>query len=285
MAGFKYGFKSIAVAKEHGKRAAIDYGKKGREFILQHLKRIEQKTGHKPFYFLDNMTRLATIDENKSTDWNPFINWGVDLKNDGYSGLFVHHANKGNDTKGSSGSSTIGRLLDTSIALRKLDPDYRFPMRGSKNLQSSIFFDKSRGFGGSEWSKKRIITMDEFGLWKHYPYLRQISFEILKLHEQGLSQHQIRDMAKNKEIGEEGKPPLSWQSVDRLYLELKQLKIIVEERETGCWSCKQPISTDTDGSCDVCINGIPCSNCGKCTRKCEEKKLKNKYYENHETPY
>ena len=285
MAGFKYGFKSIAVAKEHGKKAAVDYGIKGREFILQHLKRIEQKTGHKPFYFLDNMTRLATIDENKSTDWNPFINWGVDLKNDGYSGLFVHHANKGNDTKGSSGSSTIGRLLDTSIALRKLDPDYRFPMRGSKNLQSSIFFDKSRGFGGSEWSKKRIITMDEFGLWKHYPYLRQISFEILKLHEQGLSQHQIRDMAKNKEIGEEGKPPLSWQSVDRLYLELKQLKIIVEERETGCWSCKQPISTDTDGSCDVCINGIPCSNCGKCTQKCEEKKLKNKYYENHETPY
>ena len=89
-------------------------------------------------------------------------------------------------------------------------------------------------------------------------------------------------MAKNKEIGD---PPLSAPSVDRLYLELKQLKIIVEERETGCWSCKQPISTDTDGSCDVCINGIPCSNCGKCTRVCEEKKLKKKYYENHETPY
>ena len=64
MAGFKYGFKSIAVAKEHGKKAAEDYGRKGREFILQHLKRIEEKTGHKPFYFLDNMTRLATIDEN-----------------------------------------------------------------------------------------------------------------------------------------------------------------------------------------------------------------------------
>ncbi len=269
MAGFKYGFKSIAVAKEHGKRAAIDYGKKGREFILQHLKRIEKRTGQKPFYFLDNMTRLSTIDENKATDWNPFINWGVDLKNDGFSGLFVHHANKGSDTKGSSGSSTIGRLLDTSIALRKLDPDYRFDIKGDKSLQTSIFFDKSRGFGGSQWSKKRIITMDENGIWKHYPYLPQVAFQILKLHTQGLSQQQIRDMAKNKEIGE---PPLSASSVDRYYLELVNLGLI--SRSTVCWNCRKEISTDADGNCPKCKSGIPCSNCGKCY--CENPKRKKR---------
>ena len=269
MAGFKYGFKDVAVARENGKRAAIDYGKKGRRFILEHLKRIEKKTGQKPFYFLDNMTRLASIDENKATDWNPFINWGVDLKNDGYSGLFVHHANKGNDTKGSSGSSTIGRLLDTSIALRKLDPDYRFDIKGDKSLQSSIFFDKSRGFGGSQWSKKRIITMDENGIWKHYPYLPQVAFEILKLHTQGLSQQQIRDMARNKEIGE---PPLSAPSVDRYYLELVNLGLI--NRSTVCWNCRKEISTDADGNCPKCKSGIPCSNCGKCY--CENPKKKKR---------
>ena len=269
MAGFKYGFKDVAVARENGKRAAIDYGKKGRRFILEHLKRIEKKTGQKPFYFLDNMTRLASIDENKATDWNPFINWGVDLKNDGYSGLFVHHANKGNDTKGSSGSSTIGRLLDTSIALRKLDPDYRFDIKGDKSLQSSIFFDKSRGFGGSKWSKKRIITMDENGIWKHYPYLPQVAFQILKLHTQGLSQQQIRDMARNKEIGE---PPLSAPSVDRYYLELVNLGLI--SRSTVCWNCRKEISTDADGNCPKCKSGIPCSNCGKCY--CENPKKKKR---------
>ena len=286
MAGFKYGFQSIAVAKEHGKKAAIDYGRKGREYVLNILKKIEQRTGQKPFYFLDNMTRLATIDENKAQDWNPFINWGVDLKNEGYAGLFVHHANKGNDKSGSSGSSTIGRLLDTSIALKKLDPDYRFDMKGNKNLQSSIFFDKSRGFGGSEWTKKRIITMDEFGMWKHYPYLKQVSFEILKLHDQGLSQNQIRDMAKNKEIGD---PPLSAPSVDRLYLELVHLKIIKKDRQSFCWKCKKEISHSAHERCQKCNYGIICNHiddktgqeCGAC-HCMNPKKKKN---ENNKNPY
>ena len=72
---------------------------------------------------------------------------GIDWKNKGYAGAFVHHANKGNgdNNKGSSGSSFIGRLLDTSINLTKLEEDYRFDMKGNKNLQSSIRFDKSRG--------------------------------------------------------------------------------------------------------------------------------------------
>ena len=71
------------------------------------------------------MSRLATFDENKQPDWEPFINWGIDLKNKGIPGCFLHHANKG-EGKGSSGSSFIGRLLDTSIQLTKLEDDYRF---------------------------------------------------------------------------------------------------------------------------------------------------------------
>ena len=287
-AGFKYGFKSIAVAKEHGKKAAEDYGRRGREFIESWLNKIEQKTGVKPFYFLDNMTRLATIDENKQTDWNPFLNWGTDLKHKGFSGMFVHHANKGKENKGSSGSSAIGRLLDTSIKLEGLDREYRFDIPGRKNLQSSIEFDKSRGFGGSEWSKKRIITMDENGTWKHYPYLKQVSFEILKLHKQGLTQQQIRNM--HKEIGN---PPLSSSSVDRYYKQLVELNLIEtknvpgqtepitnrKKREAHCWSCKQPISHDSDERCQKCGYGIICLNetdegetCGKC--HCENPKRK-----------
>ena len=44
----------------------------------------------------------------------------IDLKNKGIPGCFLHHANKG-EGKGSSGSSYIGRLLDTSIQLTKLE--------------------------------------------------------------------------------------------------------------------------------------------------------------------
>ena len=280
LAGFKYGFKSVAVAKAHGKDAAKDYGRKGREFIQNLLCKIEKRTGQKPFYFLDNMSRLATIDENKQPDWEPFINWGIDWKNKGYAGAFVHHANKGNGdkNKGSSGSSFIGRLLDTSIELTKLEEDYRFDMKGNKNLQSSIRFDKSRGFGGSKWASKRIITMNEDGQWKEYPYLKQIYFEVLKLHQQGYSQKEIREMAKDQMVVDKYDKAYSSSHVDKMYKELQLLKLITVERERGCWNCKQPISTDEDGSCDDCGTGIPCSKCGKCTQKCEERKIKKRKY-------
>jgi hypothetical protein len=41
--GFKYGFKSVAVAKEHGKKASEDYGRRGREFIESLLYKIEKR--------------------------------------------------------------------------------------------------------------------------------------------------------------------------------------------------------------------------------------------------
>jgi hypothetical protein len=113
--------------------------------------------------------------------------------------------------------------------------------------------------------------MNEGGEWKHYPYLKQDSFEILKLHKQGLTQQEIREMANNKEIGT---PPLSAPSVDRKYLELVKLQLIEKKRETRCWNCKAEISTDEDGSCEKCGTGIPCSECGKCI--CERPKQKNK---------
>ena len=145
-------------------------------------------------------------------------------------------------------------------------------MPGDKNLQSSIEFDKSRGFGGSKWTRKRIITFNEDGEWSHYPFLKQVSFEILNLHEQGLTQEEIRQMAKDKEVRDGSDTPYSASSVDRLYLELVREGLINKKRETRCWSCKQPISTDEDGSCEKCKTGIPCSNCGKCI--CEKPKKK-----------
>jgi len=262
-AGFQYGFKSIAVAKAHGKDAAKDYGRKGREILLDLFMKIKQRTGKAPFYFLDNMSRLATFDENKQPDWEPFINWGIDLKNKGIPGCFLHHANKG-EGKGSSGSSYIGRLLDTSIQLTKLEDDYRFKMPGNKNLQSSIRFDKSRGFGGSSWASKRILTMDENGQWRHYPYLKQISFVILGLAEQGHTQEEIRAMAKEQMVRDMNDNAYSPSHVDKLYKELVSLKLIEKKRSTVCWDCREPISTEADGSCEKCNTGIPCSNCGKC---------------------
>jgi hypothetical protein len=129
-----------------------------------------------------------------------------------------------------------------------------------------------------------MITMNEDGEWKHYPFLKQISFEILRLSEQGLTQEEIREMAKNKEVRDGSDAAYSASSVDRLYLELVKEGLIVKKRSTHCWSCKQPISTTADEICGTCKTGIICNNvndktgkeCGKCI--CEKpKKKKSKY--------
>ena len=112
--------------------------------------------------------------------------------------------------------------------------------------------------------------MNEDGEWKHYPYLKQISFVILQLHQQGLTQSEIREMAKNKEIKDEQGTTYPQSTVDRLYLELVKLQLIKKNRNTRCWDCGTSISTDADGSCSKCKTGIPCGNCGSCI--CEKPK-------------
>ena len=185
MHGFKYGFDPIAVSRNLSDKDAIDYGKAGRELIEKLVKRVEKETGVKPFFFLDNVTALADIDENRAQDWTPLIQWTTHMKSKGYSNCFMHHANKSTGT--SSGSGAKERLLDTSIKFEKLMPDQRFEMPGYKNLQCRVKFTKSRNFGGGQWDKPFILTMDEHGKWSKYPNLVKDDFIIIELFKAGIS--------------------------------------------------------------------------------------------------
>jgi hypothetical protein len=71
-------------------------------------------------------------------------------------------------------------------------------------------------------------------------------------------------MAKEQMVRDMNDNPYSPSHVDKLYKELVSLKLIEKKRSTVCWNCKEPISTEADGSCEKCNTGIPCSNCGKC---------------------
>ena len=192
-AGFKYGFDPIAVSRNLSDPEAKDYGRRGRELIANLIRRIEQKTGHKPFFFLDNITALADIDENRAPDWKPLIAWLIQEKNKGFPNCFVHHSNKQTAKGGSSGSNAKERLLDTSMAFEKLDEKHRFQMIGNKNVQCSVSFDKSRNFGGSGWDKTFILTMTEEGLWTKYPMLDQNDFTIIEGHKKGLSPKDMKE--------------------------------------------------------------------------------------------
>jgi|TARA_R100000093_G_scaffold68427_1_gene40073 hypothetical protein len=187
MHGFKYGFDPIAVSRNLSDKDAIDYGIQGRKFIENWVQRIEKQTGVKPFFILDNITALADIDENRAQDWTPLIQWITHMKSKGYSNCFDHHANKQPGGKSSSGSGAKERLLDTSIKFEKLMPDQRFEMPGQKNLQCRVSFTKSRNFGGGQWDKPFLLTMNEDGKFTKYPDLTKDDFAIIDLWKQKIS--------------------------------------------------------------------------------------------------
>ena len=163
------------------------------EYISNLIRRIEKKTGVKPFFFLDNITALADIDENRAPDWKPLIDWLIQEKNRGFPNSFTHHSNKQTSKGGSSGSNAKERLLDTSMAFEKLDEKHRFQIIGNKSVQCSVSFDKSRNFGGSGWDKTFILTMNEEGLWTKYPMLDQYDFKIIEGANRGLSAADIKE--------------------------------------------------------------------------------------------
>ena len=219
MAGFKYGFDPIAVARNLSNTDAQDYGRKGRKLIENWLRGIEKKTGHKPFLFLDNIQALADIDENRASDWTPLLQWTNHLKHKGYPNCFMHHANKSTGT--SSGSSAKERMLDTSISFTKLNPEERLDMPGLKNLQTRVKFDKARNFGGGKWDLPFILTMDENGKFTKYPNLTKDDFKIIKLHKEG---NTVKEMTASKELN------IAEKTIYKKLKRLKDMEVIKDDK-------------------------------------------------------
>jgi hypothetical protein len=213
MAGFKYGFSPIAVSANLSNPDAADYGKRGREYISSWVRRIERKTGVKPFFFLDNITMLTSFDENRAQDWSPLMKWLIHEKNNGFANCFIHHPNKSTLKGGSSGSNAKERLLDTSIALEKLDHKHRFALGGNKNVQCKVSFDKGRNFAGSDWDKEFMLTMTEEGKWTKYPMLDKYDFLIIEGHNRGLSVDDMKEEFDDLKL-----------AVKTIYKRLKKLK-------------------------------------------------------------
>ena len=175
--GHKYGFDKLAISNEED--AAI----KGRLKIENTLNKIKERLGKFPILFLDNISALTAIDENKATDWSSLMMWLMNLKTRGIITIFFHHTGKSTGT--ASGSNMAQRLIDTHIILKKLPENYRFNMQG-KNVQCSISFDKFRNFGG-EQAKSFILTCSDQGNWKKYPLLDQKDFKIIECLEKGMT--------------------------------------------------------------------------------------------------
>ena len=175
--GHKYGFDKLAISNEE------DEAIKGRLKIENTLNKIKERLGKFPILFLDNISALTAIDENKATDWSSLMMWLMNLKTRGIITIFFHHTGKSTGT--ASGSNMAQRLIDTHIILKKLPENYRFNMQG-RNVQCSISFDKFRNFGG-EQAKSFLLTCSDQGNWKKYPMLDQKDFKIIECLEKGMT--------------------------------------------------------------------------------------------------
>lgn len=143
---------------------------------------------------VDNIATLCRSGkENEGESWLSVQGWALRMRAKGKSVLFVHHAGKGGQQRGTSRREDV---LDTVIALRhpKGDSD------DSQGARFELHFEKNRGFYGEEAAGREIsLGTDPKGntAW-HWSTLSESTFErVVGLLNEGLSQV---DIAKELEI-------------------------------------------------------------------------------------
>jgi len=92
---------------------------------------------------LDNVSSLFRSGvENDAESWAPVQAWALGLRRRGVSTLFVHHAGKGGQQRGTSSREDV---LDTVIALKRPN-DYV----ATEGARFEVHFEKARGLQGDE---------------------------------------------------------------------------------------------------------------------------------------
>ena len=137
---------------------------------------------------IDNISSLFRSGiENEADSWPPAQDWALDLRRRGKSILFVHHAGKGGQQRGSSKKEDI---LDTVICLQhpsnyKTDQGARF----------EVIFEKTRHFAGdSAMSFQVELHKNAEDLWDWHIEEVQIDPEVQKAAELRKKRYSIREI-------------------------------------------------------------------------------------------
>lgn len=115
----------------------------------------DQVTDAADLIIVDNISTLCRAGaENKADDWNVVSEWALRMRRYGKTVLFVHHAGKGGQQRGTSKREDI---LDVVIALKR-------PMDDSHTGASfEVHFEKARHLFGDD-TKPFVATLND-GLW------------------------------------------------------------------------------------------------------------------------
>ena len=135
---------------------------------------------------IDNISTLSQTRENEADGWTPVQAWALKQRAAGRSVLFVHHAGKGGQQRGTSRREDV---LDTVISLKR-PIDYQ----ADQGAVFEIHFEKARGiFGDDVKPIEATLTTDEQG--RVYWLTRTVesgTFErVVQMLNDGLKQHEI----------------------------------------------------------------------------------------------
>lgn len=149
---------------------------------LEGQEAIRAHTDEADLIVVDNISTLAGSNkENEAESWIPIQKWALLLRKQGKSVLFIHHAGKNGNQRGTSKREDI---LDTVIALRH-PSDYE----PSDGACFELHFEKARGMVGDCVNPIRCWLTDEG--WK-YESLEQSNYQrVIMLANDGLLQKDI----------------------------------------------------------------------------------------------
>ncbi len=144
---------------------------------------------------VDNLSTLVRSGkENEAEGWQPVQTWALRHRAKGRSVLFIHHAGKGGQQRGTSRREDV---LDTVIALRR-PPDYS-PEEGAV---FEAHFEKARGLHGDDVAPfEARLTADPQGslAWTTRPLEDSTRDRVIDLLNDGLSQADVaRELDVNK---------------------------------------------------------------------------------------
>ncbi len=154
---------------------------------------LEEHLGGVGLVIIDNLSTIFRHgNENEAESWLPAQEWALSLRRRGISVLFIHHAGKGGQQRGTSRREDV---LDTVICL-KHPTDYT-PTEGAR---FEVHFDKARGLYGDVLKpfEARMETRDDAALWTITDIEDRLTKQVAELANAGLTQ---RDIAKELEIG------------------------------------------------------------------------------------
>lgn len=149
---------------------------------LEGQESIREQTDEVDLIIVDNISTLGgSGKENEAESWIPLQQWALSLRKQGKSVLFIHHAGKSGNQRGTSKREDV---LDTVIAL-KHPSDYE----PSDGACFELHFEKARGMVGDCVNPIKCSLTDEG--WR-YESLEQNNYQrVVALANDGLQQKDI----------------------------------------------------------------------------------------------